>query len=163
MNRKIELSEVILSTHCHATEDLEKVKKALMNSIPLELRSIADVHSETLHGYHGNPIVKLEVRFKGDDAFNVVKYIISMLSDVDKRYLLNSLDMRYNRKDNKLFLRLDKQEAYLGNISLYEGDDSIKVSISFSMIRSIDAVKEFLERMLIEDKKRNEGRHVSSN
>ncbi len=163
MNRKIELSEVILSTHCHATEDLEKVKKALMNSIPLELRSIADIHSEILHGYHGNPIVKLEVRFKGDDALNVIKYIISMLSDVDRRYLLNSLDIRYNRKDNKLFLRLDKQEAYLGNISLYEGDDSIKVSISFSMIRSIDAVKEFLERMLMEDKKRYEGRHVSSN
>ncbi len=150
MTRKIELSEVVISTHCHATEDLEKVKKALMNVISPELRSIAKLHSEVLHGYYGNPIVKLEVRFKSDNAYTVVKYIMSLISDVDQRYLMASLDMRYSVKDNKLYLRLDKQEAYLGGIALYEGDDSIKVSISFSMIRSADAVREFLEKMLAE-------------
>lgn len=161
MVRRIEISEVVISTHCHATEDLEKVKKALMNVISSELRSTAKLHSEVLHGHYGNPIVKLETRFRGDDAYNIVKYIMALISDADQRYLLASLDIRYNAKDNKLYLRLDKQEAYLGNIVLYEGDDSIKVSISFSMIRSLDAVKEFLERMLVEVKK-NESKHVSS-
>ena len=160
MPRRIELSEVVLSTHCHATEDLEKVKRALLNSIPPELRTTANIHSEMLHGYHGNPIIKLEVRFKGDEAYHVIRYLLSSISDVDRRYLFASLDMRYNRKDNKLFLRLDKQEAYLGNIVLYEGDDSIKISVSFSMIRSIDAVKEFLKQLA--GGKDNEGQPISS-
>lgn len=161
MVRRIELSEVILSTHCHATEDLEKVKKAVMNAIPPDLRSATQLHSEILHGYYGNPIVKLEARFKGDDAYKVVEYILSSISSVDKKYLLSSLDMRYNVEGNKLFLRLDKQEAYLGNLVLYEGDDSIKIAISFSMIRSEDAVREFLERVLTEARG-NEGKHVPS-
>lgn len=148
MFRRIELSEVILSTHCHATEDLEKVKKALLNSIPPELRTVANIRSEVLHGYHGNPIIKLEAKFGGGDAYKVIRYLLSSISDVDRRYLFASLDIRYNRKNNELFLRLDKQEAYLGNIVLYEGDDSIKISISFSMIRSIDAVREFLEQLV---------------
>lgn len=159
MSRRIELSEVVISTHCHATEDLEKVRRALVNVLPPELRSAVKLHTEILHGYYGNPIVKLETRIKGDDAHMVIRYILSLISDGDQRYLLNSLNMRYDAKDNELFIRLDKQEAYLGNIVLYEGNDSIKITVSFSMTRSVDAVREFLERILREVKG-NEGKHV---
>ncbi|MCS7111116.1 MAG: hypothetical protein N3E36_06920 [Sulfolobales archaeon] len=161
MTRRIELSEVAISTHCHATEDLDKVKKGLMNVLPSEIRSVAKLHTEVLHGYYGNPIVKLETRVKGEDAYRVVRYVLSMISDTDWRYLLSSLDMRYDVKDNKLFIRLDKQEAYLGNITLYEGDDSIKIAVSFSMIRSAEAVKDFLEKVL-KEVKGNESEHVYS-
>ena len=109
--------------------------------------SSAQLVVDNIKGFYGNPITRFEVRFTGDDAYKVVEHIAKSLSESDKRYLLNSLEMRYDSKANKVFIRLDKQGAYLKRFSVLEGDDTIRVVLSFSILRSIDGVRKALEEI----------------
>jgi len=160
VRRDIEVTEITITTHCHATEDIEKVKKAFLNVIPRELHGSTKIDIEVLHGYYGNPITKLKSRFENDEAVQVLKHILSLLSKSDISYLLSSLELRYNKKSNKIYLRLDKQAAYLGRLALYEGDDAIVVEISFSVLKSLEAVKEYINKLYME--LQNVDRSISS-
>ncbi|ADM28078.1 Protein of unknown function DUF54 [Ignisphaera aggregans DSM 17230] len=160
MRRDIEVTEITITTHCHATEDIEKVKKAFLNVIPRELHGSTKIDIEVLHGYYGNPITKLKSRFKNNEAIQVLKHILSLLSKSDISYILSSLELRYYKKSNKIYLRLDKQAAYLGRLALYEGDDAIVVEISFSVLKSLEAVKEYINRLYME--LQNVDRSISS-
>ena len=160
MKQKVRLVEVTISTHCHATEDLERVKNALLNVIPEDLRSSAKFVVQELKGYYGNPITRISTSFRGENAEKVLKYILSKLPDHDKNYLLYSLEQRYDKKSNKVFIRLNKQEAYLGTLTLYEGSDAIKVVASFSIIRSLDEVRKYLEEA-IHGVEKDENRSIS--
>jgi len=150
LSRKIKLVELDLVTHCHATEDPEKVKKAILNVLPPELRSAVNVSEVVLEGYYGNPIIRMGVVLRGEDAEKAFKYVIRSLSEGDRGYLLLSLEQRYDRKSNKLYLRLDKQEAYLGRLVLNDGSDTIRISASFSIVRSLDEVRKYIEEILRE-------------
>ena len=129
----------------HATEEKEKVLKALMEIIPEDLRNEVKVEEEHLEGHYGNPIIKLTVRVEGEKAREVVEYIVSRLSSIDKSILYTSLEDRVD-KDGTLYFRLSKQEAYRGNINVYESDDVIRISVHFAGRRS-KAMKEY-ERLL---------------
>ncbi len=161
MRRDIEVTEITITTHCHATEDIEKVKKALLNVIPRELQGSTKIYMEVLHGYYGNPITKLKTSFEKNEALLVLKHILSSLSKTDVSYMLSSLELRYYKKGNKIFLRLDKQAAYLGKLVLYEGDDAIVAEISFSTLKSLDTVKEYINKLYME--LQNVSRPISGN
>lgn len=146
--RKIAISRITITTHCHATEDVEKVKQALLNILPQNLRDRISVGQETLYGYHGNPIIRFKIVLEGDEAVEALKYLLKMLRETDKNLIINTIDIRYDKKSNELFIRLGKQEAYMGNIAIYDGDDAIRVSISFSIEKSLNAVRNLLENLI---------------
>ena len=148
MARRIRVEEIEIVAHCHATEDESKVLKALLNVLPPDLRSLVETRVERLTGYYGNPITRIVIRLRRDHALEALRYIVSNLSEVDRRYLLDSLEQRYDRRSNRLFIRLDKQEAYLGRLALSEGSDTVRISISFSIARSIDEVRRLLEEVV---------------
>ena len=148
MTGEIAVSRVTLVTHCHATEDLDKVEQALLNTLPPNMRNSVTLLRDRVKGFYGNVIDRLTVVLEGEQALNFFKYLIKMLSDTDKSVLLNTLDMRYDRKSNELYLRLSKQEAYLGMLTLYDGDDVIRVSVSFSIKKSLKHVQEFVDRII---------------
>lgn len=147
---KIAISKVIITTHCHATEDLEKVKQAMLNILNPDLRNKINIEQETLYGYHRNPITRLKIVLEENDALEFLKYLMKSMSEGDKQLIVTSIEMRYNKKANEIFIRLNKQDAYLGIISVYDGDDAIKISISFSMLRSVEAIRNFLENLVRE-------------
>ena len=144
----IAIARVLISTHGHATEDIDKVKQAILNILPQNLRSKVSIEEETIVGYYGNPIVRLKIVLEGSDALEFVKNILSKMSESDKRLLLSTLDARYNRKTNELYLRLSKQDAYLGSIILYDGDDVIKIVITFAYKRSLKDVQKLIEDLV---------------
>ncbi|MBN1677961.1 MAG: hypothetical protein JW880_05425 [Candidatus Thermoplasmatota archaeon] len=103
---------------CHATEHLDKVKKAMLNSLgDVELRV-----SQT-EGHHGNPIEIIEATIAEphliDDFFRRIRA-------EDLETIVGSLDRRIDDGCN-LFLKLDKQEAFAGRLRLGSGDDVISV------------------------------------
>lgn len=118
----ISVPMALLNVHfrvfCHATEDEVKVVQALKFASGLE-----DITREVTEGYHGNPIIILEAFVKqkrrSEDLF-------SRLNEVELQEILASLDKRMD-DDCNLYLRLDKQEAYLGNLKLTTNDDAIAV------------------------------------
>ncbi|MEL9939431.1 MAG: RNA-binding domain-containing protein [Ignisphaera sp.] len=151
--RKALLTEITLTTLCHATEDCDKVKQALLNLIPQDIASSAQILADTMKGFYGNTITRFELRAHGNDAQKVLEHIAKLLSESDRRYIISSLEIRYDRKSNKVFIRIDKQSAYLKTPFVSEGDDVVKIVLSFSMLRSLDSVREVLEEIFFGPKK----------
>ncbi|HDJ83711.1 MAG TPA: hypothetical protein ENG44_01780 [Desulfurococcaceae archaeon] len=116
---------VEITTSIHATEDDVKVKKAVLNLIPDELRNKVKIKQLTFQGHYGNPIKRLTLTITGGNADKVFKNIISKMTETDRRIIDTTLDNRLT--SSHLYIRLSKQEAYQGNIVLYEGDDIIKI------------------------------------
>lgn len=107
-------------TFSHATEDLEKVKLAVANT----LGDVEQVVSRT-EGHHGNPIFIVEAHVEDpvtmDDFFD-------RLGDEGMKRVLDSLDRRIDEGCN-LFLKIDKQAAYEGMVQMAHNDDVISVRI----------------------------------
>ncbi len=138
--------------HSHATEDERKVLKALLEVFPPGLRSKLIIVREELKGHYNNPIVRIRAETPSkDEAFETFRYIIDRLDTADLRYLLTSLEDRVDRSGT-LHIRLSKQDAYLGKLTMFEGDDVVKVSVHVEgrrrrVLRELEEdLKTFLEQ-----------------
>ena len=116
----------------HATEEPAKVLKALFSLVPQNYRSELAVKEEAVRGYFKNPIIiyraKLTRREEVDEMFS---YIAKDVTENDRIRLGKEIDRRVD-DSGKLFLRLDKQAAYAGNILVRQDDDTIKMVVRFS-------------------------------
>ncbi|MDH5806488.1 MAG: RNA-binding domain-containing protein [Candidatus Methanomethylicaceae archaeon] len=122
------ISSIFISAIVHATEDPNKVKTAMLNIIPSNLRSICEIQENYAKGHHGNPIIILNMNIRNSKiATEIFNYIINSFS---KTYisLIKSNPNLYS-DGNSIFLRLDKQAAYNGVIQLSFSDDVIKIKI----------------------------------
>jgi RNA-binding protein len=138
----------ILNMHfrvfCHATEDETKVVQALKFASGAE-----DITREVTEGYHGNPIVKLEVFIKEKRR---ARDFFSRLDEGMIHELVVTLEKRVD-DDCNLYLRLDKQEAYIGNLKMTTSDDAIAVRAKIESYpkkreTAMKSVTEFLESMV---------------
>ncbi|MCS7098069.1 MAG: hypothetical protein NZ922_03710 [Candidatus Methanomethyliaceae archaeon] len=125
------INSISISTIVHATEDFEKVKIAMLNLIPENLRALCEITKVSAKGHHGNPILLLSINFKTSElASEIFKYIINSLSKINISLIKNNPSLYSD--ENFIFLRLDKQAAYNGILRLSLSDDVIKVKISVS-------------------------------
>lgn len=138
--------EITLTTYCHATEDCSKVVSALKNVLPPDIRDKIIFMQQVLHGYYGNPIVIYSVRID-KNIEKIIKYLSSKLNESEKAILSSTLELRYDRRSNKLYLRISKQDAYNNRIVLHDSDDVIKIIISFKNGRGLHRVREYLKSM----------------
>ncbi len=102
-------------TISHATEDLAKVEKAFEF-----ITGRNDFSITKATGYHGNEIIILELEISGKreirefwrrmKMYGITEEIVAILPEI--------VD-----DEGNLYVRFDKQEAYLGNVALaYHGD-----------------------------------------
>jgi len=139
------IRELRAQVFVHATEERERVVKALMELFPEDLRGQLEVEEELLEGHYGNPIVKIVARIRGEAAERVFQYILSRLSDIDRGALAGTLDDRVDR-EGTLYFRVSKQEAFLGRLTIYEADDVIRVTVHFHGRRR-DAMRDYEARL----------------
>ena len=133
----MKVSQVDITVTAHATEDEQKVLQALNILIPEELRSKIKFSKLVLKGYYGNPITRISTSVRGEDAEKVACRIFQMLDDLDRKALESSFNLRF--EGGRLYLRFDKQQAYLGRLRLLEGDDVVRVVIQFTGKGSTEA------------------------
>lgn len=142
------VSRVELETFCHATEDESKVIAALLNLVPEEVRKRAErrVRISSLRGHYGNPIkvIRLSIS-KPSDAERILAHILTSMSSDDLRYVLDTLEERVDLPH--VYLRIDKQSAYLSAPRPLAGDDVIKVKVTVEGVTSNRDVREYLERL----------------
>lgn len=142
-----------VSALCHATESEEKVLTAILNIAPPILRNKLKnkIAKNFLYGYHGNPIVYYQLDIdEREGAQEVSRHILSSLDEFDSDQIKKTLDLRFNK--GKLHLRLDKQDAYLNKLRISEGDDVIRITISFyPHIRKKEALISALTLMGLKD------------
>jgi RNA binding exosome subunit len=136
-----------ISTIIHATEDPEKVAKAIRNLSLGEMPLGSTVNRAK--GHHGNEIVT--VVFTIRNAKNVEGFLRNIwngLSQLDRTEVHSSLTSRIDNAGT-LFLRIDKQDALRGRIRLQD-TDPIKIAVSFRAISPkgggfVDNVQKWLE------------------
>lgn len=111
---RVPLHYVDLRTFCYATEDEKRVEQALRTYLPeeFEIERVENV------GHHGDRIVVLSVRVENANGMRHVLERVGELADIEG--VLEELDQRVD--DNcSLFLRLDKQAAFSGDVALGPG------------------------------------------
>ena len=105
---------VDLRAFAYATEDADRVETALRTVLPEEFL----VERTRSEGYHGDRILVLETRVENADD---VRHVLDRLAGMDAvDRVLDELDERVT-ENTELFLRLDKQAAYRGQVELGEG------------------------------------------
>jgi len=133
LSSKVPIAYIDVRVFVHATEDIDKVVKAVYNTLPTELADEIVFKKTNLKGYYGNPIILLETRIKKRDAAKTVfGKLASGLSSLDKELLNNEIKQRLNK--GNLFIRLDKQSAYSNELKL-RSDDPIHFRIHFRKSR----------------------------
>lgn len=134
------LHYITFRTFVHATEDKEKVAKAMSFVTGME-----EMVEETATGYHGNSISILYAQLKRKkDIIN----FFSRMSVEDLEKLMETLDNRID-DDCNLYMRLSKQAAALGLLKLADDDDIIHVTCKVETYprkkeKAISVVKDFL-------------------
>jgi len=119
-----------ISVIAHATEDLSKVKSAVLKVLPDQLAHKVEFRQTNMHGHHGNPIVELKIDVKNrKDAHEVLRKVLSGLSPLDSTLLDEELAKHLDER-NHLYLRLDKQWAFLGEPVLASSD---VISLAFRL------------------------------
>jgi RNA binding exosome subunit len=105
---------------CHATEDLEKVQRALLNTI-----GDAEVQITRTEGHHGNPITIVEASV---ESIEEISRFFDKLAPDDLRFILDTLSIRVDEGCN-LFIKIDKQAAYEERIRLGSNEDIISIRL----------------------------------
>ncbi len=138
LSSKAPVGYIDLRVFAHATEDPEKVLTAARNTLPSELIESVTFGRANLTGHHGNPIILLEARIKDRKMVHAVfSKLCSGLSMLDKELLTNKISQHLDK--GNLYIRLDKQSAYLNELKL-GSIDPIHLRIHFKRPRAEDVI-----------------------
>ncbi|MFB6302290.1 MAG: RNA-binding protein [Haloferacaceae archaeon] len=99
---------------CYATEDERRVETALRTLLPDDI----EIEREESEGYHGDRIVVRSARVENADGIRHVLSRLASAPDFDR--ILGELDERID-ENCSLFVRLDKQAAFRGEVRLGRG------------------------------------------
>ena len=121
MPSRIPIGYIDIRVFAHATEDVDKVLSAVRNILSPELIDIVAFKKTNLTGHHGNPIVLFETRINEESATQAVFEKLSLgLGILDKELLASEIDQHLDK--GNLYVRLDKQSAYLNELKLCSVD-----------------------------------------
>ncbi len=115
---QIPLHYVDLRTFCYATEDEKRVEEALRTFLPDGDDDPFEIERTESEGHYGDRILVLSARVENADD---VRHVLSRLADLESfDTLIDELDERVT-ENTELFLRLDKQAAFAGDVRLGDG------------------------------------------
>jgi RNA binding exosome subunit len=120
LSSKAPIAYVDIRVFAHATEDVDRVLKAIYNTLPEAAAETVTFKKRSLTGHHGNPIMLFEAKLKGELAQKFFEELSASLSSLDKENL--STEIRRHIEKGNLYIRLDKQSAYLNGIKLCQTD-----------------------------------------
>ncbi|GBF36408.1 MAG TPA: hypothetical protein EYG77_00755 [Methanothermococcus okinawensis] len=131
----VDISNINISAISHATEDDDKVLEAMIYFLPEDIEEDS-VYIETVEneGCFGNPIKIHTITInKGKVAKKVFKHIMELIKSKEKNVnkLKGDIDLRVEK--SKIYLRFNKQKAYLGECDLVDGDDTVRIVINFKI------------------------------
>jgi len=121
LTSNVPISYIEVRVFTHATEDMDKVLSAVRNILPITLADKVAFKKTNLTGYYGNPIILFETRIKEKDLVKTIfEKLASSLSSVDKESLNSEINQHLDK--GNLYIRLDKQSAYLNELKLCSTD-----------------------------------------
>jgi hypothetical protein len=129
LSSKVEVGYIDVRVFAHATEDPERVLAAARNVVPRESIDTVTFKKVSLTGHHGNPITLYETKVKERKLIKAAfEKLCAGLSVLDKETLANEVKQHLDK--GNLYVRLDKQSAYLNELKL-SSTDPIHLRIHF--------------------------------
>jgi RNA-binding protein len=129
MSLKPPIGYVEIRVSAHATENEEKVLTAVRNLLPSDLAETVRFEKSSLTGHHGNPINLFTTQLTDKKLLPMLlEKLGSGLNALDKEELNNNIKLHIEK--HNLYLRLDKQSAFLGNFKFAQ-NDPIHLKIHF--------------------------------
>jgi len=139
MSSSLPIGYIDIRVFAHATEDTAKVEAATKNLFPPSLsetlvfqKALSETlvfQKDTLSGHHSNPIILLTAQLTDRKLLpSALQKLGADLSALDKEQLEE--DIKLHLEKGNLYLRFDKQAAYLGTAKLTQ-NDPIHVKIHF--------------------------------
>jgi hypothetical protein len=126
---KLPIGYVNIRVFAHATEDQERVLTAVRNTLPEELWESAVFKKTGLTGHHGNPITLVEVELADKEKLMaMLQKIGNSLTSLDRETL--NAEMPLHLEKGNLYLRFDKQQAFLGQLR-FSSNDPVHFKIHF--------------------------------
>jgi RNA binding exosome subunit len=145
--RLIKTAEITVFSH--ATEDEEKVKQAIKRIASFE----HNFEEQRLSGHYDDPITLIKSKIsKKKEATDLLSSIVNRLSSLDRQTLLDELPNHVDPQGN-LYLRLDKQRAFNGKITLHE-NDPIRIKFKFQLPYKADpsvTIREYIVNLEEDD------------
>ena len=121
MSSKPPIAYIDIRVFAHATEDPEKVQAAVRNLLPDELAQTLVFEKTSLTGHYGNPITLFTAKLTDKKLLPAALERLGMgLNSLDKEELSRNLKLHLEK--GNLYLRFNKQSAYLGNIKFTQND-----------------------------------------
>jgi RNA binding exosome subunit len=121
MSSKPPIGYIDIRVFAHATEDLEKVQSAVRNLFPAELAETLVLEKTSCTGHHGNPITLFTAKLTDRKLLpTALEKIGAGLGVLDKEEFGN--DIKQHLEKGNLYLRFDKQYAFLGTIKFTQTD-----------------------------------------
>jgi RNA binding exosome subunit len=129
MSTKPPIAYIDIRVFAHATEDENKVQTAVRNLFPTELLETLVFEKQGCTGHHGNPIILFTSKLKNKKLLlKALEKIGKDLGALDKEEL--NRDIKLHLEKGNLYLRFDKQSAFLGTLKLTQ-NDPIHLKIHF--------------------------------
>ncbi len=129
MSTKPPIAYIDIRVFAHATEDPEKVQAAVRNLLPMELAETLIFQKTSCTGHHGNPIILFTSKLTDKKLLpTAMEKIGENLGALDKEEL--NRDLKLHIEKGNLYLRFDKQSAFLG-APKFSHNDPIHLKIHF--------------------------------
>jgi RNA-binding protein len=129
MSAKPPIAYIDIRVFAHATEDPDKVQTAVQNLLPTELSQTLVFEKTSCTGHHGNPIILFTAKLTDKKLLpTALEKIGSGLGALDKEEL--NRDIKLHIEKGNLYLRFDKQSAFLGTLK-FSQNDPIHIKIHF--------------------------------
>ncbi|MEN6291529.1 MAG: RNA-binding protein [Methanobacterium sp.] len=110
----------------YGTENEEKVKGAVQTLFPN-----SHPQTDTTEGYFKNPVLILHDKISKNREIKNFIHILEEIDESSKKQLRSELENKMDERGN-LFLRFDKQRAYLGDLKIIKHGDAIHVKINIA-------------------------------
>ena len=125
------ISKIEARAYARATEILERVETAVLNLFPELMRPLISMKISSAEGQSGDVISIVSSELEGkENCQTTFDFVLSEMKRESQRALRRSIDLRLDN-DCVLFLRIDKQAAYLGEVELTDKSDVISVRFHF--------------------------------
>jgi RNA binding exosome subunit len=148
------VAKVEARAYSRATEDSDRVVAAILNLYPEKFRELVELKSTKVEGQSGDTILIVESKLIDKiGTETTLDYIFGRLNENDRRHLSSSLTDRID-KNCLLFVRIDKQAAFLDDIVLAKGPDVIIIRIH---IRQYPKCRQEEVRIMLEERLRAVG------
>ena len=129
MSSKPPIAYMDIRVFAHATEDPTKVQTAVRNLFPADLAETFVFQGTNLTGHHGNPIILFTAKLTDKKLLpKALEKIGKDLGVLDKEEL--NRDIKLHLEKGNLYLRFDKQSAFLGALK-FSQNDPIHMKIHF--------------------------------